>query len=73
MITSPGHVEYNFANLVRREVGNAKTGIPSGIIIKLNSIQDTEQLHELYDAFTSGSEDKMIVRGIAEFDRPGKA
>ena len=64
LITSPRDMRIQLCNLVRREVENAKNGISSGIIIKLNSIQDKELIDELYAASQSGVKIKLIVRGI---------
>ncbi len=71
LITSPRDMRIQLCNLVRREVENAKNGIPSGIIIKLNSIQDKELIEELYAASQAGVKVKLIVRGICSV-RPGR-
>ncbi len=64
LITSPRDMRIQLCNLVRREVEHAKNGIPAGIIIKLNSIQDKELIEELYAASQAGVKVKLIVRGI---------
>jgi polyphosphate kinase len=51
-------------NLVKREAENAKSGIPAGIIIKINSFQDKELIDELYKASQAGVKITLIVRGI---------
>jgi polyphosphate kinase len=58
-------------NLVKREAENARHGIPSGIVIKLNSIQDKELMDELYLASQAGVKIKLIVRGMCCV-RPGR-
>jgi polyphosphate kinase len=45
--------------------------LPSGIIIKLNSLQDKELIDALYDASQAGVRIKLIVRGICSA-RPGR-
>jgi polyphosphate kinase len=71
LITSPRDMRIQLCNMVRREAENAKTGSPSGIVIKLNSIQDKELIDELYAASQAGVKIKLIVRGICCV-RPGR-
>ena len=47
LITSPRDMRIQLCNLVQREAENARNGIPSGIVIKLNSIQDKELIDEV--------------------------
>jgi polyphosphate kinase len=58
-------------NLVRREAENARQGLPAGIVIKLNSLQDKEFIDELYAASQAGVTIKLIVRGMCSL-RPGR-
>jgi polyphosphate kinase len=58
-------------NLVKREAENARNGIPSGVVIKLNSLQDKEFIDELYDASQAGVTIKLVVRGMCCL-RPGR-
>jgi polyphosphate kinase len=58
-------------NLVRKEADNARNGIPSGIVIKLNSLQDKEFIDELYAASQAGVKIKLIIRGMCCI-RPGR-
>ncbi|HMI67287.1 MAG TPA: polyphosphate kinase 1 [Cyclobacteriaceae bacterium] len=71
LITSPRDMRIQLCNMVRREAENARNGSPSGIIIKLNSIQDKELIDELYAASQAGVKIKLIVRGICCV-RPGR-
>jgi polyphosphate kinase len=71
LITSPRDMRIQLCNMVRREAENVKNGSPSGIIIKLNSIQDKELIDELYAASQAGVKIKLIVRGICCI-RPGR-
>jgi polyphosphate kinase len=59
------------SNLVKREAENARNGIPSGIVIKLNSLQDKEFIDDLYAASQAGVPVKLIVRGMCCL-RPGR-
>ncbi|HTH58437.1 MAG TPA: polyphosphate kinase 1 [Cyclobacteriaceae bacterium] len=71
LITSPSDMRRQLIGLAKVETENAKRGLPSGIIIKLNSIQDKELIDALYEASKAGVKVKLIVRGIC-CARPGR-
>ena len=71
LITSPRDMRIQLCNLVQREAENARNGIPSGVVIKLNSFQDKELIDELYLASQAGVPVKLIVRGMCCL-RPGR-
>ncbi len=71
LITSPRDMRNQLCALVRKEAENAKNGLPAGIIIKLNSIQDKEFIDALYEASQAGVKIKLIVRGMCCL-RPGR-
>lgn len=71
LITSPRDMRIQLCNLVRREAENAKNGLPAGIVIKLNSMQDKEFIDALYEASQAGVTIKLIIRGICCL-RPGR-
>ncbi|MEQ8424505.1 MAG: polyphosphate kinase 1, partial [Cyclobacteriaceae bacterium] len=71
LITSPRDMRIQLCNLIQREAENAKNGLPSGIIMKVNSLQDKELIDELYAASQAGVPVKLIVRGICCL-RPGR-
>ena len=71
LITSPRDMRIQLCNLVRREAENARNGIPAGVIIKLNSLQDKEFIDELYEASKAGVRIKLVVRGMCCL-RPGR-
>jgi polyphosphate kinase len=50
--------------LIRTEARNARKSVPSGIIMKMNSLEDKEIIDELYKASKAGVAIKLIVRGI---------
>ncbi len=52
------------SELVHNEIENAKSGKPSGIILKLNSLQDEKMISLLYQASQAGVKIKLIIRGI---------
>jgi polyphosphate kinase len=64
LITSPRDMRIQLCNLLQKEAYNARNGIPSGIVIKLNSLQDKEFIDELYNASQAGVPIKLIVRGM---------
>jgi polyphosphate kinase len=71
LITSPRDMRIQLLNLIQREALNAQNGVPSGIVIKLNSLQDKEFIDELYAASQAGVKIKLIVRGMCCL-RPGR-
>jgi polyphosphate kinase len=71
LITSPRDMRIQLCNLVQREAENARNGIPSGVVIKLNSLQDKEFIDELYAASQAGVQIKLIVRGMCCL-KPGR-
>ena len=71
LITSPSDMRSSLINLARNETDNARKGLPAGIIIKLNSIQDKELIDAFYEASQASVVIKLIVRGICCV-RPGR-
>jgi polyphosphate kinase len=71
LITSPRDMRIQLCNLVKREAENARKGLPSGIVIKFNSLQDKEFIDSLYEASQAGVPVKLVVRGICCL-RPGR-
>lgn len=51
-------------DFIHQEIENHKNGLPSGITLKLNSIQDKEMINELYKSSQAGVKTKLICRGI---------
>ena len=71
LLTAPKDMRQQIVDLIKNEAANAKKGVPSGIIIKLNSLQDKETISELYKASQAGVPIKLIIRGICSL-RPGR-
>ncbi|MCG8306065.1 MAG: polyphosphate kinase 1 [Cytophagales bacterium] len=71
LLTAPKDMRQQIVDLAKNEATNAKKGLPSGIIIKLNSLQDKETIGELYKASQAGVPIKLIIRGICSL-RPGR-
>ena len=71
LITAPGDMRNKLIELIRTEAQHAKNGLSSGIVLKINSLQDKELMEELYLASSEGVPIKLIVRGICCL-RPGR-
>jgi polyphosphate kinase len=50
--------------LLTNEIRNAKAGIDSWVIIKLNNLTDIKTVKKLYEASAAGVKIQLIVRGI---------
>ena len=72
LITAPRDMRQQLMHLVREEAKNAKKGLPSGIVMKMNSLEDRELIDEFYKASKAGVPIRFIVRGICCL-RPGRA
>lgn len=71
LITAPTQMRTKLISLIKQEKDNAIAGKPSGIVIKINSLQDKETIEALYEASKAGVIVKLIVRGICCL-RPGR-
>lgn len=71
LITAPTQMRSKLIELIHQERDNALAGLPSGIVIKINSLQDKDAIYALYDASKAGVPIKLIVRGICSL-RPGR-
>ncbi|QCR22803.1 polyphosphate kinase 1 [Pontibacter sp. SGAir0037] len=71
LLTSPKSLRAQLIELIRNEARNAKKGLKSGIVIKINSLEDKEVIEEFYKASKAGVPIKLIVRGICCL-RPGR-
>ncbi|OKL40552.1 polyphosphate kinase 1 [Pontibacter flavimaris] len=71
LMTSPKGMRAQLMELIRHEARNAKRGLKSGIVVKINSLEDKEIIDELYKASKAGVPIKLIVRGICCL-RPGR-
>jgi polyphosphate kinase len=71
LITSPRDMRNQLIAMIRQEAENARNGLPSGIVLKINSLEDQSSIEELYKASQAGVPIKLIVRGICCL-RPGR-
>ncbi len=70
LLVAPLNLREKLVELIRREKRNMLAGKPARIIVKANSITDTELIEELYAASQAGVDIDLIVRGICSL-RPG--
>ncbi|WP_026464719.1 polyphosphate kinase 1 [Adhaeribacter aquaticus] len=71
LITAPKDMRQQIIELIRAEAKNAKKGLASGIVMKMNSLEDKEIIDEFYKASKAGVPVRLIVRGICCL-RPGR-
>ncbi|TAH27770.1 MAG: polyphosphate kinase 1 [Cytophagales bacterium] len=71
LLTAPGDMRDGLIHLINKEAENAINKLPSGIVIKINSLQDLEVINALYRASSAGVKIKLIVRGMCCL-KPGK-
>ncbi|MGK0174038.1 MAG: polyphosphate kinase [Ulvibacter sp.] len=64
LIVSPHYTRNALYAMIETEIQNKKSGLPSGIKLKLNSLSDHRMIDKLYDASRAGVEIKLIVRGL---------
>jgi polyphosphate kinase len=70
LLVAPLNLRERLVELIRRERANKLAGRDARIIVKVNSLTDTELIEELYAASQAGVEIDLIVRGICML-RPG--
>jgi polyphosphate kinase len=71
LITAPRQMRDRLMAMIQQEAENARMGLPSGICIKINSLEDRAVIDELYKASQAGVPIDLIVRGICCL-RPGR-
>lgn len=71
LLTAPRDLRNGLVQLIEKEAENAKKGLPSGIVIKINSLEDRDSIEALYKASEAGVPIQLIVRGICCL-RPGR-
>jgi len=70
LLVAPVNLRERVTALVEREIENQKTGRPSRIIAKINSLTDTKLIRTLYQASQAGVPIDLVVRGVCTL-RPG--
>ena len=70
LLVAPGTMRKEFVRLIDREISHAKQGLPAGIVIKCNGLDDQVMARKLYEAAAAGVKVECIVRGMCRI-RPG--
>ncbi len=63
LLVAPITLRTRFLELVERETANARAGHPARIVLKVNSLVDTQTIEALYEAARAGVDIDLIVRG----------
>ncbi|MGA2583906.1 MAG: polyphosphate kinase 1 [Tepidisphaeraceae bacterium] len=72
LLVAPVNMRERFVLKIRREAEHAKAGRPAHITAKMNALQDSKIITELYDASRAGVKIELFVRGFCCL-RPGVA
>jgi len=64
LVVCPTNMRRQLLQMISKEIRNAKAKKEARIILKLNSISDTQLIEKLYEAAQAGVEIHMVVRGI---------
>ena len=64
LLVSPVGMRKKIADLVEKEIKEAKKGFPASITLKLNSLSDVSLIEKLNQAAAAGVEVNLIIRGI---------
>src|SRR4051794_5470132 len=63
LLVAPMTLRGRVLELIEREAAVARTGAPARIVVKVNSLVDTQVIEALYDASRAGVQIDCIVRG----------
>jgi polyphosphate kinase len=64
LLVSQFNMVKQFEKLIDREIKYAKKGLPAGIIIKLNNLQEKQMIEKLYEASQAGVKVQLLARSI---------
>jgi polyphosphate kinase len=64
LLVSQFNMVKRFEKMIDREINNSKNGKSSGIIIKLNNLQEKNMIEKLYEASRAGVKIQLLVRSI---------
>lgn len=70
LLVAPLAMKDAFIKKINKEAQNAKKGLPARIIAKVNSLDERDVAHALYEASQAGVKIDLIVRGYCTL-RPG--
>ncbi len=63
LLVAPMTLRTRFLEMVEREAASARAGQPARIVLKVNSLVDTQVIEALYEASKAGVDIDLIVRG----------
>ena len=64
MLVAPRFMRSRFVEMIRREAEHATAGRLSGIVAKMNQLQDPDLIRELYTANRAGVPITLLIRGL---------
>jgi polyphosphate kinase len=64
LLVAQFNLQDRFIELIDREIENVKNGLPAGITIKLNNLEERILISKLYEASQAGVKILLIVRSI---------
>lgn len=64
LLVGKNNLREELTRLIQHEISQARAKKPSGIFIKLNSLEDREMIKLLYKASDAGVRVRLIIRGI---------
>jgi polyphosphate kinase len=70
LLVAPLDLAEKCMSLIEREAEQARSGRPARIVVKINSLVDTDIIQSLYSASQAGVDIDLLVRGICSL-RPG--
>jgi polyphosphate kinase len=70
LLVAPINMKTRFIEMIKTEAENARQGLPSGIIVKCNNLEERTIIEALYEASQAGVRIQLIVRGFCCL-RPG--
>lgn len=64
LLVAQFNLQHRFLALIDREITNAKEGLPSGIRIKLNNLEEKILITKLYEASSAGVKIELMIRSV---------
>lgn len=64
LLVSPHTTRFGLVKMIKREIANAKAGLPAAITFKCNNLVDRKLIRYLYDASNAGVRIRLICRGM---------
>lgn len=64
LLVAQFNLQQNFLQLIDAEIAHAKQGLPCGITIKLNNLEERVLINKLYEASCAGVKINLFVRSI---------